>query len=57
MSKVVDFLAVHKETRTREIMDRINIDFEEDGSNSAWMRALRKYAEEIYEDRQSRRKR
>jgi hypothetical protein len=52
---IIDFREKHKEKRVAEICERINMEFDEDGDNPTWERALRSYAEEIYAERMARR--
>lgn len=55
MAEVLDFLEKHKEREVSAICERINYDFGWEES-PAWKKAVERYAEEIYRDRMSRRK-
>lgn len=52
---IIDFLKKHRERRVSEIAKRINTDWDGEPSNPSWDRAVKKYAEEVYEDHMKRR--
>lgn len=50
-AQVHDFAAHHRAKAVQEISERINLDWDASDPNSAWDRAVRQYASEIYEMR------
>lgn len=52
---IIDFLKKHREKRVAEMAERINTSWEGDPESPSWNRAVKKYAEEVYEDHMKRR--